>query len=186
MKTIEITDEMFEKLSDISKELNNQDHRATRMPYVFQIRQTKKINCQEWHEDWFLLISNEYWELEFKNYKKIIEFLKEHDEFESFETAINEIIENNKIYSSAWDEYNYDEIIDLISDKLELSKWYYKNVADFSNAFFTEKWIKEHIKANHYHYEEKTDDYLTFLNRNPEMETVMQFLCELSWWKLHL
>ncbi len=38
MKTIEITDEMYDSLMEISKELNTQNHRSTAMPYFFQIQ----------------------------------------------------------------------------------------------------------------------------------------------------
>ena len=40
MKTIQVTDEMHDFLINISKELNTQSHRATAMPYFFQV-QTK-------------------------------------------------------------------------------------------------------------------------------------------------
>ena len=41
MKTIKISDEMYSSLMELSKEINGQDHRATQMPYLFQV-QTKE------------------------------------------------------------------------------------------------------------------------------------------------
>ena len=187
MKTIQISDEMYEELMNISKELNNQDHRATRMPYIYQIEQPHRENCQEWYEDWFLLIDSEsdHEEVDTTSVETIIEYLKENEsnKYDYLKEKIDEIIESNKDYKN----YNFslEEIIDLLIDELWMTKWYYKEKYTYENAFFTEKWVKEHIEQNDYHYHKEVDNYLTYLNRNPEMETVMKFLCELSWWKLH-
>lgn len=43
MKTIKINDEMYEFLMNLSKELNTQNHRATAMPYFFQISSIQSI-----------------------------------------------------------------------------------------------------------------------------------------------
>ena len=43
MKIIEIEDEMYEFLMNLSKELNTQDHRGTAMPYFFQIQTKEKV-----------------------------------------------------------------------------------------------------------------------------------------------
>ena len=43
MKTIEVSDEMYDKLVELSKEMLSQDPRCTRMPHLFQVRETKRI-----------------------------------------------------------------------------------------------------------------------------------------------
>ena len=53
MKTIEVTDKMYEKLIELSKEINNQDNRATRMPYFFQIQTDEKRIVSEGTEFWY-------------------------------------------------------------------------------------------------------------------------------------
>jgi hypothetical protein len=55
MKTIEVTDEMYESLMSISKELNTQSHRCTRMPYMIQVSRKKEVSAYEGQgeEFWF-------------------------------------------------------------------------------------------------------------------------------------
>jgi len=47
MKTIEVTDDMYESLMSISKELNTQSHRGTRMPYMIQVSKKKEVSAYE-------------------------------------------------------------------------------------------------------------------------------------------
>ena len=47
MKTIEITDEMYNALMEISKELNTQNHRCTAMPYMIQLSEKKEVAAYE-------------------------------------------------------------------------------------------------------------------------------------------
>lgn len=42
MKTIEIADEVYDKLISLATEMTTQDPRGTRMPHMFQIRDWKK------------------------------------------------------------------------------------------------------------------------------------------------
>ena len=65
MKTIKVTDEMHNFLIELSKELNTQNHRATRMPYFFQIQTKEQIASAEgvgteaWHYDGSLIETKE-------------------------------------------------------------------------------------------------------------------------------
>lgn len=49
----------------------------------------------------------------------------------------------------------------------------------YGNVFFTEKAIKRHIEANHYHYENPSD-FLFHAFRNPEMEGVINAIMEIG------
>ena len=42
-KTIEISDEMYDKLIELANEMTTQDPRGTRMPHMFQIRDWKRV-----------------------------------------------------------------------------------------------------------------------------------------------
>jgi len=42
MKTIEVSDEMYEKLVSIGTEMTTQDPRGTKMTHLFQVRDYKK------------------------------------------------------------------------------------------------------------------------------------------------
>ena len=86
-------------------------------------------------------------------------------------------------------EFNKEEIDDEELDELMEKQGYYKgffrNEEKYSNAFFTAKACKEHIRLNHYHYKEPRD-YLSFGFRNPELELVFKFLCGLTGGNIHL
>lgn len=45
MKTIEVSDETYKFLMDLSKELTTQNHRGTAMPYFFQIKTQEAVGC---------------------------------------------------------------------------------------------------------------------------------------------
>ena len=75
MKTIEITDEMYVSLLGISKDLNEQDHRGTRMPYMIQVSRKKEVAAYEGCGETFWFDS-EGGKLETKDEEN--ELIKEH------------------------------------------------------------------------------------------------------------
>jgi len=160
MKTIEITDEMYNALMEISKELNTQNHRCTAMPYMIQLSQKKEVaayeGCGETY--WF---GNEGERLDTEDDEN--EVIKEHlqDKYgtdESFEEL---------------EDYEKESILeDLEYRKLEVTQ-----EDELSNFFFTEKGLRDY-------YGKDVNTYMTGVT-NPELKTVMTFLCELSGGKLH-
>lgn len=165
MKTIEISDEMYASLMELSKEIANQDHRATAMPYFFQIQTKELIHVPEgngtmcWVYDGVSIESEEEINqalYEWKSEAVPLEEIAKMDEFEK------ESMMEEAGYWKAWYDHTYK----------------------YQNSFFTAKGCKQHIKENHYHYTEPTD-YLNHAGRNPEMELVMKFLCELSGGEFH-
>lgn len=166
MKIINVTDEMYEFLVNLSTELNTQDHRATAMPYFFQI-QTQEIvpapeysGTEAYHFDGDLIETDE----------EIKYALSQHYDWS----------ENEEAEFRNMDKYTIEELL----EKAGYTKVHYdiKNV--YKNAFLTEKACKAHIEQNKHHYD-KPQDYLMHAFRNPELEKVMQFLCELTKGKLH-
>lgn len=163
MKQIEVSDELFEKLMDLSKNINEQDHRGTAMPYFFQI-QTKELvpaaeGCGEvgWHYDGTIL----------KTKEEINEAVADYKECEVVEIEKLEDDEKEEILEKA----GYTKINFEYKDKYE-------------NAFLTEKSCKEHIRLNHYHYKQPVD-YLSSAFRNPDLEVVYEFLCGLTGKQIH-
>tara|TARA_R110002012_G_scaffold294966_2_gene491321 strand:+ start:444 stop:929 length:486 start_codon:yes stop_codon:yes gene_type:complete len=160
MKTIEITDEMYNALMEISKELNTQNHRCTAMPYMIQLSQKKEVaayeGCGETY--WF---GNEGERLDTEDDEN--EVIKEHlqDKYgtdESFEEL---------------EDYEKESILeDLEYRKLEVTQ-----EDELSNFFFTDKGLRDY-------YGKDVNTYMTGVT-NPELKTVMTFLCELSGGKLH-
>lgn len=165
MKTIQVNDEMYKFLMNLSKELNTQNHRCTAMPYFFQVQSKEQIPALEgsgieaWHCD-----------------GSVIETKQE------IEDAVNEYKE--------WDEHTtkfnflYDYEIEEMLEDAGYNKIYYEYEHVYTNAFLTEKACKEHIKANKHHYNEGVD-FLSHAFRNPELEKVMEFLCSLDGGKIH-
>jgi hypothetical protein len=163
MKTIEISDEMYDSLMELSKELNTQSHRSTAMPYFFQIQtQDKRHVADGCGTECYYFDGSEI----------------ETDE------EINEAVADYKDWSiSRVSKLSKDEKIDILEDAgWQRAEYQFADV--YENAFFTEKACKEHIRLNHYHYN-KPVDYLTHAFRNPEMELVLKFLCELTNGQLH-
>lgn len=164
MKTIQLTDELYNNLMELSKKLNTQSHRATAMPYFFQVMDTKRI---------YGIDSN------FDNSGYV--WVKDGGDVEPIrEDIIEQLVNDGLIIPENIANDELDEFIEGAG----WEKVYYRNQQVFSNAFFTEDACKSHIKGNMHHYEQPSD-FLSYAFRNPELELVQQFLCELSGGKLH-
>ena len=172
MKTIEISDEMYGKLVELSKEMNSQDHRITAMPYIFQI-QTDEIvyvpdGCGE--TVWVSIDGDGVLE-DAQEEKEAVESYKGWDTDEEKEADRKFKKLSDHEISNALESAGYRTVDRATEHK-------------YQNAFFTAKACKEHIEGNVYRYRNPVD-YLSYAFRNPEMELVMQFLCELTGGSLH-
>lgn len=169
MKKIKVTDEMYKALVELSNELNSQDNRATAMPYFYQIQTKEQVPTMEgcgveaWHYDSRLIETDE----------EIKEAIFEYQEWE-----LNSVT-NNKMYNAIAESEKED-----ILERIGFNKVNYDIIDKYENAFLTEKGCRKHIEANKHHYK-KPVDYLAHAFRNPELETVLKFLCELTGGKLH-
>ena len=165
MKTIEVTDEMYDKLIELATNMTTQDPRCTAMPHLFQIETKKKVydwNCNGDHKIW---IDRDWDFMEIESYDVLVSYLKDRE---------IEIPENFKEIFD--DHYDIDDFIKTNCPNLEECTYTYEN--EYKNAFFTEKACKEHIEKYGYHYNQPVD-YLNHAWRNPEMDLVSEFLCGL-------
>ena len=160
MKTIQVSDEMYNFLMELSKEINTQDNRATAKPYFFQIQTNEQISVPEgcgteaWHYDGSTIETKD----------EIINTIFEYKDESLTKDEIMKLDEWEKeqiLEDDGWAKCNYD----------------YKH--EYQNAFLTEKACKEHIRLNHYNYNEPVD-YLSHASRNPELEKIFRFISELS------
>ena len=167
-KNIEVTDEMYEFLMNLSKEIKEQDNRATATPYFFQVRETKEIAAHEGcgNEVWW---STDY-EIELRTDEDKVEWIKEHlehfDEYEDKE-LISEVEELD-----CWqldDFLRYDDF----------QKFYVDTDYTYSNAFFTSKACDEHIRINRHNLKQPVN-YLSHAYRNAEMDMMYKFLIGLT------
>jgi len=181
MKTIEVSDEMYDKLIDLANEMTTQDPRGTRMPHMFQIRTKYKEYDWGLNGDNRCYIDDEGEEIE--SHQDLINYLNNNDiEYPS---------DIEKMWEDSWwvsEDKNFinQDLNDFLNNVLPNLKecsfsWRYK----YENMFFTEKGCKKHIELNHYHYSDPVD-YLNHAWRNPEMELISTFLCGLVNKKMYI
>lgn len=165
MKTIQLSDESYNFLMNLSKELNTQDNRGTAMPYFFQVKTKHRVlapqnsGIEAWYCDGDIIETEE-------EIREAIEAYKDWDDITSEYEKLNEddkiktlkLIGYNKIY------YDYDD--------------------RYENAFLTSKACDEHIKLNKHNLSQPVN-YLSYANRNPELEKLMGIICGLTGGNLH-
>lgn len=169
MKTIEVSDELYDQLIELSKELNTQDNRATASPYIFQIQTKMEVAAYPGNGEQIWYNSDNERTLrtadEIKQY--ILEYMVEDLEIYGSEALTEAEGRFNCTDTSEWLECH------------DFCKYDVDQVENLENAFLTAKACKEHIRLNHYHYREPVD-YLTHAFRNPELEMVLGFLKQLT------
>jgi hypothetical protein len=77
-----------------------------------------------------------------------------------------------------------DAIEDILAEKLDYCRLWLEDKQTLSQCFLTEAACLAHIQ-NDKHNLHKPISFLSGLSKNPEMEQLMAFLCELSGGKLH-
>lgn len=176
MKTIEVTDEMYNSLMEISKEMNTQDNRCTAKPHLFQVQETKTLpTCDGCGDE--IWVSDDGYEIKSKEalIDIVAEDLYDNDEKYAY-------IEGNdareKATLEAQEMWNENECSNWLKEN-DYRRVEVQNVSFLSNCFFTSKACDEHIRINGHNLHEPVN-YLTHAFRNPEMELVSKFLCELS------
>ena len=165
MKTIQVTDEMYEFLMNLSKELNTQDHRGTAMPYFFQVQTKHRIAVPEGcgTEAWY------YDRSSIETESEIVDAIYDYK---------NGKISKKKIL--AMDDSDKEDILEAAGFR----KWNYDYEHRLENAFLTEKACEEHIRINK-HNLRQPQSYLSHAFRNPELEQVLSFICQLTGGQLH-
>lgn len=162
MKNIEVTDEMYTKLIELATEMTTQDMRITKMPHMFQIQTREKDIDWGMNGDYKIYLDDDFDEFEANNEEDLMEIVKLHCASDDIDIPEFEM------------EYEIEEWIQDKGYKECSYSWRYV----YQNTFFTAKACQEHIKLNHYHYNDPKD-YLNCAWRNPEMELVSEFLCNL-------
>lgn len=158
MKTIILTDEQYEFLMNMAKEMMTQNNRITENP-LFCVYEKKKIDCAEDCGDGWCWVGGN---LESPVYD---------DEVQKY---IEEYIEDNGIKGDISAE-------DIFVEKLGARKASYRNkeMPVEMQVYFTEKAAQAHIDANHYHYSNPFI-YVVGAWRNLEMKTLMEIVLSLA------
>jgi hypothetical protein len=174
MKTIEISDEIYDKLIKLANEMTTQDPRATRMPHMFQIRDWKKVYRDYPNGDIQIYLDRQSGS-EIETVDELVDYLN-NCEIEFEETEIREMWENDRDFGlQDWIEEN----------ATELEQYSYSLEPEYTNSFLTAKAAQEHLDINYYHYHAKADVYLNHAWRNPEADLVSGFLCSLVGKNIH-
>ena len=162
MKNIEVTDEMYEFLINLSNELTTQNHRCTAMPYIFQIQTQEEVPAVEGNGNvaWY------YDGSKFETDEEITEQIAEYKGIDIKDVPTDEYERGEILEEAGYNKGNYE-----MKDKLQ-------------NAFLTSKACDEHIRLNSYHYN-KPVNYLSHSFRNPELETLIKFICGLTGKEIH-
>ena len=164
MKTIEVNDEMYEFLMNLSKELNTQDHRCTATPYFFQIQGKREVAAPDGCGDVVWICDGEVCLRDDEDIKKAV-----------FEYKVWDL--DNESDNDNYNSLSDFDIEEILENNYRKANVIIENV--YKNAFLTEKACKEHIRLNNYHYSDP-QDFLTHAFRNPELEKVFEFLCGLT------
>ena len=183
MKKIEVSDEMYNELIKLATEMTTQDNRCTSMPHMFQIRTKEEVAAYEGCDGEEIWVNGDGDEL--RTDEGIKEYIVQdiYDNDESLEEISDDDELLKKISKKIFTKMDEEEIIGFLEDK-EYRKVEVTTIDRYQNTFFTAKACDEHIKSNHYHYNEPVC-YLNHAYRNPEMELVSEFLCSLVGKKQH-
>lgn len=168
-KKIEVTDEMYEFLMNLSKEIKEQDNRCTATPYFFQVRETKEVPAHRGSGD-EVYYSSEY-EVDLRTDADKVDWIEEHTEC-FINTRFEEDVKYVGIHTSTWD-------LDEMLDELGFDRFYVNNEYVYSNAFFTSKACDDHIRINRHNLKHPVN-YLTHAYRNSEMEMMYKFILGIS------
>lgn len=172
MKTIEVSDDVYNRLMEMSDLMEKQDNRATSSP-LFAVYE--KIFVPNIHGEGDIVryhgpeTDGEIHE------KSLIEYLREWIGDEEFEEKTKSLDKSDRQY------------IEEVADVFGLTK----NTYDVQTApcgyggsgsqiYITEKAADEHINSNHYHYHEAFT-YVVSGCRNEEMKFIQDFIYNLKY-----
>ena len=174
IKTIEVSEEMYNKLIELATEMTTQDPRGTRMPHMFQIRDWKKVYDADLNGDTHIYLNRSYG-IEIETAEQLVDYLTEN-EIEFNESEIRDMWVNDKDFG----------LPDWIEEHApDLEKYSYSMEHEYTNHLLTAKAAEEHLRLNYYHYHKDADVYLNHAWRNQEMETISTFLCGLVGKSIH-
>lgn len=194
MKTLELTDEQYNMLVEFKNELLTQNNRSTRDP-IFCIMDIREIPTDSDYASDFRWIDfdGDYCKID---HDDLFDHLNKHDDIsriidtyndeEDKEVKLDSITEDELKVVKQWFyddlDYSCDENLDRFGFKEIRKVWYLLEQFIVENAphSFFEKDAIEHLKSNHYHYQEKAITYACCNWRAPRMEKLREFLMNMN------
>lgn len=174
MKTIEISDELYDQLMNLSKEMMTQDNRCTAYPIFYQIRDWKRVYDSDLNGSIPILIDRNGDYITVESAEDLMGYLEDRDiEFDKEE--INGLWEDYQT-GFGWELEEYLEVKGLT----DLEKMSYSMEPVYKNAFLTEKEAQRHLESNGYHYHRDADVYVEHGWRNNDMLVIHNLAKEIS------
>lgn len=152
MKTITVSDETAEFISNFVNQIETQDNRSTASPYYYVVRCVKLLTAADSRG-----CAYQYYD---------------SDACESFtEEQLRQHCDENDI-----------EDVEAYIESESLEKIEVQEVDEYVNVFFTYDGYKKHIKLNGHNYRhcEKFDSYVMHAFRNPEIEGLLKSIKEIG------
>lgn len=168
-KQIEVSDEIYEFLMNLSKEIKEQDNRATASPYFFQVRENKEIPAHDGCGE--EIMYNSEHEIDLRTDEDKVEWIKGNFEY-FIGTKYEDYICDIGQHTSTWD-------LDDMLEEIGFGKFNVDVDYTYSNVFFTSKACDEHIRINKHNLHQPVN-YLNHAYRNKEMEMMFKFLLDLT------
>jgi len=160
MKTIEVTEEIYDFLMNLSQEIKSQDNRATRHPYFFQVQEDEEVAVPDG-------CGEEVWVMDGEVCLRTEEDIKEA----VFEW--NEWTLGNRKHESLYQNLTSYDVDDILEKNYRKSNVDIKHV--YSNCFLTFKAYEDHVRQNR-HNLNNPKSFLFHAFRNKEMEMIFKFL----------
>ncbi len=178
-----ITEKDIEFLKNLQEEMNTQSHDCQAAPRFWVVAQEEKFVANIDCCDGCILINNEGTEIG-ETLDEVKEFFKDNFDQEDYD-------------SLNLSEFDNDEFADLEDIARHLHHafpdegyhvWYYRNVHVIkdSTLFLTKRECKEHIEANHYHYNKTVHSYAMTAWRSPQVETLYEILENVDFGKISI
>jgi len=177
-----ITEKDIEFLKHLQEEMNTQSHDRQAAPRFWVVAQEEKMVASIDHCDGGILINNEGTEIG-ETLDQIKKYFKDNLDQEEYD-SLN--------LSQFDDEYiDFEDISSYLKETYPdagYQVWYYKNVHVIKDStfFMTKRECKEHIEANHYHYNKTVHSYAMTAWRSPQVETLYEILENVDFGKISI
>lgn len=167
MKTIEVEDNVYNFLIELSKEMNTQDNRATADPFYYTIQVDEEVVVAEGYGDDIVYYKEEF---KIRTEEEAIGYLANYIyDCELFQVEDRLRDESNYSWYDVWDKL----------EELNFTKFDVRTEHRHKGFFLTESECNNHIKANAHHYDNPVS-YVEHAWRAPKVEQLFKFLKELT------
>jgi hypothetical protein len=156
-------------LKSLAKELKTQDRLYTGKPVIYQIREEDYITGidPQWTDD--ICLIDTYGDTRiFKSTDEIKEYFNDHYSDEKYEELLKDINESGDL----------EVVYEMLEAHDKAEGWVltgYQKQHKYKNFFLTKKALDNHVKQNHYHYEEP-DYFINHAWRNPELQRLLEIV----------